>query len=176
MYSQLKIAHTSDILWHCSVFTIKYLIVNSAKAIEWQVTDSQYETTLANVSKTVDHVMDWGRWFSVLLYQDQRFQSIVVHGRSASSCMQFCQLLKTFAMLESWLQSKSPGPLLFVLYSAEVFHIATKHGVAIHAYAAIQTYTSCTASDQHIASSRLLSCVADISVQIGSVRLFVERN
>ena len=27
------------------------------------------------------------------------------------------------------------GPLLFVLYSAEVFHIATKHGVSIHAYA-----------------------------------------
>ena len=34
----------------------------------------------------------------------------------------------------------------------EVFHIATKHGVSIHAYADdLQTYTSCTASDQHIA-------------------------
>ena len=43
------------------------------------------------------------------------------------------------------------GPLLFVLYSAEVFHIATKHGVSIHAYADdLQTYTSCTALDQHI--------------------------
>jgi len=65
------------------------------------------------------------------------------------------------------------GPLLFVLYSAEVFfHITTKHGVSIHAYADdLQTYTSCTASDQHIVSSRLLSCVADISTWMSSNRL-----
>jgi len=44
--------------------------------------------------------------------------------------------------------------------------------ISLHAYADdLQTYTSCTASDQHIASSRLLSCVADISTWMSSTRL-----
>ena len=55
------------------------------------------------------------------------------------------------------------GPLLFVLYSADVIKIATSHEVCIHAYADdMQTYTRCTASDQQTATSRLLACVADI--------------
>jgi len=48
---------------------------------------------------------------------------------------------------------------LFILYSADV-KIASSHGVCIHAYTDdMQTYTSCTASDQQTATSRLVGCV-----------------
>ena len=92
-----------------------------------------------------------------------RTQSVVFNGQTSS--------LQT--IMWGVPQGSVLGPLLFVLYSAEVFfHITTKHGVSIHAYADdLQTYTSCTASDQHIVSSRLLSCVADISTWMSSNRL-----
>ena len=55
------------------------------------------------------------------------------------------------------------GPLLFVLYSADVIKIAAGHGVSIHAYADdMQTYASCAAPDQQTAPDRILACVADI--------------
>ena len=56
------------------------------------------------------------------------------------------------------------GPLLFVLYIADVLKIAANHGVCIHAYADdLQTYASCAATDQQTATTRLLACVLDIA-------------
>jgi len=64
------------------------------------------------------------------------------------------------------------GPLLFVMYAAEVMKIAQKHGVSIHAYADdLQTYVSCNAVDQQAAISQLLSCVEDIDVWMSRNRL-----
>ena len=64
------------------------------------------------------------------------------------------------------------GPLLFVLYSADIIQVAAKHGVRIHAYADdLQTYASCAAADQHSASVRLLSCVSEIGSWMTSNRL-----
>jgi len=64
------------------------------------------------------------------------------------------------------------GPLLFALYSADVIKITASHGVCIHAYADdMQTYASCTAPDQQMATSRLLACVADIETWMTSNRL-----
>jgi Reverse transcriptase (RNA-dependent DNA polymerase) len=55
------------------------------------------------------------------------------------------------------------GPLLFVLYAADVVKIANSHGVQIHAYAYdLQTYVSCKAVDQQTAVSQILACVDDI--------------
>ena len=55
------------------------------------------------------------------------------------------------------------GPLLFILYTADVAKIAAEHGVCIHAYADdMQTYASCTAADQHTATAHLLTCVFEI--------------
>jgi hypothetical protein len=44
------------------------------------------------------------------------------------------------------------GPLLFILYAADVLTIAKRHGVKIHAYADdLQTYASCSAIDKKTA-------------------------
>ena len=64
------------------------------------------------------------------------------------------------------------GPLLFVIYTADVIEIAARHGVRIHAYADdLQTYMSCAATDHHTASTRLLKCVAEIDQWQSSNRL-----
>src|SRR5664279_4761390 len=64
------------------------------------------------------------------------------------------------------------GPLLFVMYAAEVMKIAQKHGVCIHAYADdLQTYVSCNAVDQHAAITKILSCVEGIDEWMSSNRL-----
>ena len=64
------------------------------------------------------------------------------------------------------------GPLLFVLYAADVMKIAQNHGVCIHAYADdLQTYVSCSAADQQAAATRIIACVADIDLWMSSNRL-----
>jgi len=53
--------------------------------------------------------------------------------------------------------------LLFVLYTY-VLKIVANHGVCIHAYADdLQTYASCAATDQQMATTRLLASVLDIA-------------
>ena len=64
------------------------------------------------------------------------------------------------------------GPLLFVMYAAEVMKIAEKHGVCIHAYADdLQTYVSCNAVDKQAAVTQILSCVGGIDEWMSSNRL-----
>ena len=64
------------------------------------------------------------------------------------------------------------GPLLFVLYAADVMRIARDHGIHVHAYADdMQTYISCEAVDQQSASARLLACIAEVDRWMSSNRL-----
>jgi len=64
------------------------------------------------------------------------------------------------------------GPLLFILYAADVMDIAKKHGVCIHAYADdLQIYMSCNAVNQQTAVAKILACVADIDSWMTSNRL-----
>ena len=64
------------------------------------------------------------------------------------------------------------GPLLFVLYAADVMKIAQNHGVCIHAYADdMQTYISCSTTDQKTAEDCILACVTDIDAWMSSNRL-----
>ena len=64
------------------------------------------------------------------------------------------------------------GPLLFILYAADVMDIAKKHGVCIHAYADdLQIYMSCNAVNQQTAVAKILACVADIDSWMSSNRL-----
>ena len=64
------------------------------------------------------------------------------------------------------------GPLLFVLYVADVLMIAKRHGVKIHAYADdLQTYVSRSATDQSSAVTKILACVKDIGDWMSSNRL-----
>jgi len=81
------------------------------------------------------------------------------------------------SLLYDVLQWSLLGPLLFVLYFADVIKIAANHGVCMDAYADdIQTYASCKASDQQTATSRLLACVADIETWLSSNRLKLNAN
>ena len=48
------------------------------------------------------------------------------------------------------------GPLLFVLYTADVIEIATSLGVRVHSYADdTQLYLDCQASDEQSAVDRM---------------------
>ena len=50
--------------------------------------------------------------------------------------------------------------------------IAANHGVCIHAYADdLQTYASCAATDQQMATTRLLACLLNIAKWMSSNRL-----
>ena len=51
------------------------------------------------------------------------------------------------------------GPLLFLLYTADVGAIARRHGVLVHAYADdTQLCASCPAPDASMAAARHLAC------------------
>jgi len=99
-------------------------------------------------------------WLSSFL--TDRTQVVAFGGNKSSSRRLLCGVP----------QGSVLGPLLFVLYSADVISIAAKHGVCIHTYADdLQTYISCAASNQTTATSRLLTCVFDIDRWMSCNRL-----
>jgi hypothetical protein len=66
------------------------------------------------------------------------------------------------------------GPLLFLLYTADVTAVATRHGVCAHSYADdTQLYTSCSAVDGPASAAQLLCCIEDVSRWMASNRLML---
>jgi len=64
------------------------------------------------------------------------------------------------------------GPLLYALYTAELFHIVTRHRLRLHIYADdCQVYLSTPAKDAVTAVDRLSTCVADINDWMTASRL-----
>ena len=64
------------------------------------------------------------------------------------------------------------GPLLFLLYTADVGAVAQRHGVSVHSYADdTQLYASCPAADASTSAARLLRCIDDIDRWMSSNRL-----
>jgi hypothetical protein len=64
------------------------------------------------------------------------------------------------------------GPLLFLLYTADVASVAHRHGVSVHSYADdTQLYASCPAVEGQTSATRLLQCIADIDRWMSSNRL-----
>ena len=56
------------------------------------------------------------------------------------------------------------GPLLYVLYTAELSHVITQHGLGFHQYADdSQIYISTTVDDAALAVQRFTACVTAIS-------------
>jgi len=64
------------------------------------------------------------------------------------------------------------GPLLYVLYTAELFHVVARHGLRLHMYVDdCQVYLSSPASDAATAVHRLSACVADVNDWMTASRL-----
>ena len=64
------------------------------------------------------------------------------------------------------------GPLLFLLYTADVALVAQRHRVAIHSYADdTQLYASCSANDGSTVAAQLQRCITDIADWMTSNRL-----
>jgi len=55
------------------------------------------------------------------------------------------------------------GPLLYVLYTAELSEVITRHGLNVHQYADdTQLYLSVLSNDASVAVERLDACLVDV--------------
>lgn len=64
------------------------------------------------------------------------------------------------------------GPLMFILYCADVIEITARNRADVRAYADdLQIHASCTVSDQQTANDCLLACVSDVDQLMFSSRL-----
>ncbi len=64
------------------------------------------------------------------------------------------------------------GPLLFVLYTAELHDVVSKHGLILHQYADdCQVYVSTSTSDVHLTIDRFSSCMVDVNDWFSASRL-----
>ena len=64
------------------------------------------------------------------------------------------------------------GPLLFVLYTAQLFNVIAQHGVDVHQYADdIQLYLSVPPADAAVAVDRLGACLVDVEAWLKASRL-----
>ena len=100
------------------------------------------------------------RWLTSFL--TGRTQAVSYAGWTSPQCRLSCGVP----------QGSVLGPLLFVLYTADVIGIAMGRGIRIHVYADdTQIYVSCAASDRQPAATRLLACVSEIESWMSSNRL-----
>jgi len=64
------------------------------------------------------------------------------------------------------------GPLLYVLYTAELELIVVRHGLRLHMYADdCQVYLNTSVEDVSLAVSKFAACVADINAWLSACRL-----
>jgi len=114
---------------------------------------------------TVDHKILLRRLKESFGVRGQALQWLSSFLTDRTQAIAFAGSISTPQMLACGVpQGSVLGPLLFVLYTADVLKIAANHGVCIHAYADdLQTYASCAATDQQTATTRLLACVLDIA-------------
>ena len=64
------------------------------------------------------------------------------------------------------------GPLLFIVYTADLSDIAEKHGVSLHAFADdIQVHLHCRRTDTTSAAAQLERCIADVGHSMSANRL-----
>jgi len=64
------------------------------------------------------------------------------------------------------------GPLLFVVYTADLEDIAEKHGVSVHTFADdTQLYLHCRCADTAIAAGQLEQCIADVGYWMSANQL-----
>ena len=61
------------------------------------------------------------------------------------------------------------GPLLFLLYTAEIFSVMTVHGASAHFYS--QLYVNSAVHSTENAISQLSDCIRDVAAWMGANRL-----
>ena len=104
-----------------------------------------------------DLVLDWVR--SLLT---DRMQQIAYSGHLSS----------VQSVLFGVLQVSVLGPMLYVLYTAELARFADHHGLSLHQYVDdTQVYISTPAGDAEAAVRRLTACLVDIEAWLKASRL-----
>ena len=99
-------------------------------------------------------------WISSFL--TDRTQAVVFCGERSSVCRLNCGVP----------QGSVLGPLLFILYTADVIRIAGCMGVRVHCYADdTQLYISGSEKDVTTTTSRMIECINAISIWMSSNRL-----
>ena len=64
------------------------------------------------------------------------------------------------------------GPMLFIIYTADLAAVAQKHNVTVHAFADdTQMYLHCSRDDTTSAANRLERCIADVGQWMSANRL-----
>jgi hypothetical protein len=105
----------------------------------------------------IDVVLDWLRSFLT-----DRTQQVAYAGR----------LSPIQAMLFGVLQGSVLGPLLYVLYTAELSQIVARHGLQLHQYADdCQVYTTTAVAHISIAVDRFKACLVEVENWMRASRL-----
>jgi len=78
----------------------------------------------------------------------------------------------TFSVLYSVPQGSVLGPLLFIVYTADLADIVDKHGVFLHAFADdTQMYLHCHRNDLQSAAAQLELCISEVDQWMAANRL-----
>jgi len=104
-------------------------------------------------------VLDWFR-----SYLSGRSFRVVLNGRTSSIIYIICSVP----------QGSVLGPLLFIVYTADLTTIAEKHGVSLHAFADdTQLYLHCRRGDIASAATQLERCITDVGCWMSGNRLIL---
>jgi len=96
-------------------------------------------------------VLDW-----IDSFLSGRTQQISYSGQISATC----------DVLFGVLQGSVLGPLLYILFTAELAHVVARHGLSLHQYADdCQVYTSSPVDGAGVAVDQLSTCLVDVEAR-----------